>query len=169
MRKLYSTRGKVFKVAIGCCSLVAVLVCGILLSGCSDYLDNSIEQNKMSNESIDIPVYKITKDDAIEIADKVLRKTATRSDNDNPTFEYVLNETPTRCISLSDTLAYVLNYPDNGGFVIVSTDRRVYPVLAYSNEGQFSFDNEIAKTNFIDNIGTYMEENVSDSLYRWVL
>lgn len=108
MRKLYSTRGKVFKVAIGCCSLVAVLVCGILLSGCSDYLDNSIEQNKMSNESIDIPVYKITKDDAIEIADKVLRKTATRSDNDNPTFEYVLNETPTRCISLSDTLAYVL-------------------------------------------------------------
>ena len=36
---------------------------------------------------------------------------------------------------------FVFNYPNNKGFAIVSGDDRVYPVLGYSDEGQFDPDN----------------------------
>ena len=36
-----------------------------------------------------------------------------------------------------DTLYYILNDTINNGFVIVSADQRVWPILAYSTEGSF--------------------------------
>ena len=36
---------------------------------------------------------------------------------------------------------FVFNFPNNKGFAIVSGDDRVYPVLGYSDEGQFDPDN----------------------------
>ena len=86
-----------------------------------------------------------------------------RSISGNPDVEYVTRDNEfshsTRSLTdISDTLAYVINYPNESGFVIVSSSSHVYPVLAYSNEGNFSFSNDVSKTNFIDNIGAYLEE-----------
>lgn len=138
----------------------------MLLSGCaSDMGDLSIpNSNAIASTTNDSS--NITKDDAILIANKVLKKNRTRSGILNiPSFEYVISGNSTRSTSTADTLAYVLNYPDNAGFVIVATDRHVYPVLGFSEEGNFSFENDNAKTNFIDNIKAYLENAKSDDTY----
>lgn len=138
----------------------------VLLSGCSSDMDDlSIPGNNVVTSTTSVS-RNITKEDAIAIANKVLKKNETRSDILNlPSFEYVVSGSSTRSTSTVDTLAYVLNYPDNAGFVIVSTDRRVYPVLGFADEGNFSFENDNAKTNFIDNIGAYLENATSDNAY----
>lgn len=111
----------------------------------------------------------INQDEALDISQKVMKHSpTTRSANAlaSPVFSYVTNGASTRYASVSDTLAYVINYPNNGGFVIVSSDKRVYPVLAYSYNGNFSMDNEIAKANFIDNIGGYINEAGTNTIYE---
>lgn len=60
-------------------------------------------------------------------------------------------------------MAYIVNYEDNKGFVIVSSDRRVSPILAYCEDGNFSLENQIAKESFIDRIGAYLQEKCKDS------
>lgn len=138
----------------------------VLLSGCSSDMDDLSIPNSNAVASTSNVSSGITKDDAISIANKVLKKNGTRSGIFNlPSFEYVVSGNTTRSTSTADTLAYVLNYPDNSGFVIVATDRRVYPVLGFSDEGNFSFENDNAKTNFIDNIEAYLESATSDDIY----
>ena len=46
----------------------------------------------------------------------------------------ILNEAGT------DTLAFAVNYANNGGYILVSGTRDYYPILAYSDEGQFETD-----------------------------
>lgn len=94
------------------------------------------------------------------------KKTSRGIELSSPTCEYVINEHSSRGVYCGDTLAYVLNYPNDSGFVIISTDRRVYPVLAFSNDGSFSFENDNAKVNFIDKIGLYIDQNISDHSYE---
>ena len=138
----------------------------VLLSGCSSDMDDLSIPNSNAVASTSNVSSNITKDDAIAIANKVLKKNGTRSGIFNlPSFEYVVSGNSTRSTSTADTLAYVLNYPDNAGFVIVAADRRVYPVLGFSDEGNFSFENDNAKTNFIDNIEAYLESANSDDIY----
>ena len=51
---------------------------------------------------------------------------------------------------------YVFNYPNNGGFVIVSADERTtHPVLAYSDQG--SFDPESIPDNAAYILQTYQK------------
>ena len=100
---------------------------------------------------------------AIEIANIVLGKTVNTSRGTNccgPEILCVLNGFRSRGETvLPDTLAYVVNYPEDDGFVIVSSDNHVFPVLAFSETGNFSFDNENVKENFTDRIGAYISEN----------
>lgn len=137
-------------------NLLFIFVIGLLFTGCSD-VDDSIMNDEISVKN-DYASLHIDSQEALGIANKVLYgdKSTRNTSSNTPTFNYVINDNKTRSLNIPDTLAYVINYPDNGGFVIVSTDRRVYPVLAFSNEGQFSFENESAKSNFIENIGTYI-------------
>lgn len=144
---------------------IAALIFVILFSGCSDNLEELNSQNNEPKESLTALSYSISKEEAIDISEKVLKKTPTRGLIDFPTFEYVVNNTQTRGTLMPDTIAYILNYPNDAGFVIIATDRRVYPVLGFSDVGKFSFDNENVKANFIDRLDTYIEENISDSLY----
>ncbi|HCD77739.1 MAG TPA: hypothetical protein DEQ27_05380 [Prevotella sp.] len=129
-----------------------------LLLGCNNddqtlTIVDGVEQQMPSSQSI-------TQKEALEIASKVIKHSSiTRNQSEGiPSFEYVLNETKTRTngTTAPDTLAYIINYPNNNGFVIVSTTRNVYPVLGFSDKGNFSFDNEIVKSNFIDNLGAYI-------------
>ncbi len=146
---------------------ILLLTIVFLLSGCSNemsdlsLLDGNTISKPINNDS------HINKKDAIAIANSVLHKKETRSEIPNfPIFEYVISEVQTRGTSAADTLAYILNYPNNEGFVIVSTDRRVYPVLGFANKGNFSFKNDNAKTNFIDNIENYIAHTTSNTLYN---
>lgn len=79
--------------------------------------------------------------------------------------EYVTTEKSTRSSNSVDTVAYVFNYPEDGGFIIVSSDRRVYPILAFSESGNFTFENETAKECFIDNLDAYINNSESEKLY----
>lgn len=138
----------------------------LVFVGCSNSLDDMTDivgksAGTVSNRQ------RISKEDAVDIANKVLKRNATRGESAaTPAFDYVMAKNLTRSLTLPDTLAYILNYPDNSGFVIVASDKRVYPVLAYSEDGCFNSDNEIAKANFLDRIETYMEEANPDVSYE---
>lgn len=58
-----------------------------------------------------------------------------------------------------DTLAYVFNYEGKNGFVVIATDDRVSsPVLAFSDEGHFSYQedpNDIVYSNFVMPLASY--------------
>lgn len=128
----------------------------LLFFSCSNSDNSLYDSSKQSLTSS----LKISKEEALSIANKVLKKpNTTRTISTNEIFSYVLSnkKLKTRGISLPDTLAYVINYPNDEGFVMISSDRRVNPVLGFSDEGHFSFDNENAKSNFVDKIAAYMQ------------
>lgn len=137
--------------------IITFAVCMIAL-GCSNITEEEIMTNKDGQGVNNTLLQRISQPEAITIAKKVMRKNLTTRSIQNacPEIEYVVDEYATRSSEVYDTLAYILNYPNESGFVIVSTDRRVYPVLAFSEVGNFSLDNENAKSNFIDKIGAYI-------------
>ncbi len=98
---------------------------------------------------------RISEDEALSIAEKVLKKT--RSTYSFAEVKCVMSNKNTRSGIDHDTIAYVINYPNDGGFVIVAGSRQVKPLLGYSYTGNFTFDNEIAKENFIDRIDSYID------------
>lgn len=136
------------------CAFIVVMV----FTACSS-MDAPQFENAASNNA-DASTHTISQEQAIEIADLVLDKPASRStDSSIPEVQYVVSDKASRSSQTSaDTLAYVINYPDNAGFVIVSADNRVYPVLGFSDTGYFSFENEIATANFISRIEPYIEQ-----------
>ncbi len=100
----------------------------------------------------------------MEIANMVVGKSSTRINSEITNFEYVIRDksiTRFEKNACSDTLAYIINYPNEEGFAIIASDKRVYPILAYSDKGSFSLSNEVSKVNFIDGIEGYMEKNCS--------
>lgn len=107
-------------------------------------------------------VHKITKEKAIDIAEDFFGKT-TRAGTPSFMVDYVLsdNKNVTRsCPIGNDTLAYVLNIVKNGGFMVVATDNRVFPILAYSEKGNLTYeksDDDIVYANFISRLKGYME------------
>lgn len=108
----------------------------------------------------------ISLSDAIEIGNSVLNSISKTRKGEFffPSVEYVVNEADVHTRSINpDTLAYILNYPADGGFAIISAHKRIYPVLAYSDESNFLLDNEIAKKYFIDNISLYIEQSQKDN------
>lgn len=136
----------------------------VALCSCSDTGEFGIEEAEVSDVGTDM--YKISKEDAIHIANSFLGKT-TRSTSLFQV-DYVLDDTPniTRSTAFrNDTLAYILNKADGDGFVIVSTDNRVFPVLAYSEKGTFSYeksDDDIVYANFVSLLDDYMA-NIQES------
>lgn len=111
--------------------------------------------------------HKISQKDAIDIAHLVLSHSQSRTNSSiEPRIEYVTSVRRSRSQSHTmDTLAYVINFPNDGGFVIVASTNRIYPVLGFSDHGHFSFSNEIANDNFISNIENYIESSDNDTSY----
>lgn len=140
-------------------------IIAIFISGCSDTFDYAEEQKENLLERG--CSYNISQIEAINIANKVLNRDVSRSlYNALPTCEYVVKAKSTRTTSTPDTLAYILNYPNEKGFVIVASTHRVSPVLAFSQEGSFSMENETAKVNFIDNLESYIESSDESNYYE---
>ena len=67
------------------------------------------------------------------------------------------------CGSSGDTLFYAVNYPENGGFTIVSANRDLTPVLAYSETGSF-IPNNGAVSAWIDEVSTIDTDAIPDSI-----
>lgn len=141
--------------------IILMFLFSIILLGCtsSDDFQNAEKYNQQDKN-------KISKEEAIGIADRILNKNmSTRtSDKTQVNLDFVLSnkKSTTRSASMSDTLAYIINYPNEEGFAIVSTSRKIFPVLGFSEKGHFSIDNENAKLNFIDKIEEY-SVNTSDA------
>ena len=79
-------------------------------------------------------------------------------------------ETITPIINDSDTLMWVVNYSNRKGYLILSTERNTFPIIAFYNEGRFDSN---AKTNaWIDNIiksKKKKNENVYSELWDKIL
>lgn len=69
---------------------------------------------------------------------------------------------------LSDTVAFIVNYQNNGGFVVIANDKRVDPILAWSDNGNMKDDNTYVRLLFLDNIQSYLasiSQGFSDNIY----
>lgn len=64
----------------------------------------------------------------------------------------------------SDTLAYIINRGNDNGFVVVSTCNTVFPLLAFSDKGNFSFeknDEDVVYKEFLSGLNDYYTQNSS--------
>lgn len=139
---------------------ILFLLVAVVCFSCST--DEILMPDQSTDSGIASDTHHISQKEALAIANRILHKDTelSRSIDHTPDFEYVLNEPKSRAEStLPDTLAYVINYPDNNGFAIISSENSIFPILAFSESGQFTFENEISKVNFIDCIGKYLAEN----------
>ncbi len=78
---------------------------------------------------------QIAKTQIVFSAGKMLKSGATNQKNDAVSFFSVVSEK-------RDTLFYVFNDTVNKSFIIISADKRVFPILAYSTNGNF-IENEL--------------------------
>lgn len=133
----------------------------LLLQGCASDLDYRPGLVAESVGNTNVSERMISETRAIEIANSVVDSGETRSwTRSVKEIEYVCRQESTRSIDcVSDTLAYVINYENNEGFAIISADNSVFPILAYSHDGNFSFENEIAVDNFISKLEIYIDNN----------
>lgn len=145
-----------------CLVQLVVMVC---IVGCSTGIDSDLEYDT-SPKSISKHAY--CREKAIEIAN--LFRAGTRATQSMPHVMYVLKKgLSTRSVvenEISDTVAFILNYPNNAGFVIVANDKRVDPILAFSDKGVYSLSNEIAHEVFLDNVEYYIHSKISQSRIR---
>lgn len=145
---------------------LSLLFMGGMVCSCSDDIFTANEQ---SSESMVAEWHYISPDKAISIANAVLTRSGNEPSSRSmsiPTIEYVTQKVNSRSsLNEADTLAYIINYPNDEGFVIVSSDDRVYPVLAFSHSNNFTFDNEISQKVFIDRIQPYIDSADADNSY----
>lgn len=139
---------------------ILILLGSILMLSCSGE-DESVALETVGKAFAEMPNH-VSEEEAIHIAcDKVGDGYATRAIS-GISVEYVLGDGNVQELQnsgISDTLAYIVNFPDNKGFAVVASDNRIDPILAFSDNGCFSIENEAAKESFIDNIEDYMLEN----------
>lgn len=142
---------------------VTMLFVSLLFWSCTDKEEFNSENSSVKNNT-EVTTSKISSSEAIEIAKSFLGKSTTRSlDIQSPVVNYITNNLTTRSNAQSDTVAYVINFEDNKGFAIISSKKIGNPVLAFSEEGSFSFDNEIVMENFINRIPEYVVSSIDGS------
>ena len=139
----------------------SLLIISIIISAfvsCTTDVFELDENNNLIPKTSNNSANKITEADALDIAGKIFHKTRSIEDY---SIEYVLNDNSpkTRSIALPDTLAYILNFGNNNGFAVISSDNRIFPLLAFSDTGHFRYeksDKDPVYVNFISLIDDYM-------------
>ncbi len=114
----------------------------------------------VSSNSSDDSMFKITESKALEYANIVFNRSKTRAMLDI-TLDYVV-EQPISRATMPDTLAYIFNRGENEGFVVISADSRINPLLAFSEKGHFDNNNEVVNDVFISKLGAYIDENADN-------
>ena len=126
-------------------------------TSCSD----DIEENEVSVEaqSNKLSEHQINKDDALGIVKKYFK--GTRSIG-SLSYNCVLTTDRTRSEAINnDTIAHIFNMGDNDGFMVISSDNRIAPILAFSDKGHFSYEeneNDMVYVNFIQRLEARMSQ-----------
>lgn len=142
--------------------ILTLVLSAAFMTACSSY-DDFPEIKQPTNESVS-PDYRIDVNEAQEIAKRVLERSMSTRSEEAPEIGIIMNTQKTRTEpNLPDTLAYILNYPQNSGFTVISTDRRLYPVLAYSTEGNFKGEVDAVKEYFLSRLPFYMRDKIAES------
>ncbi|MCM1163366.1 MAG: Spi family protease inhibitor [Muribaculaceae bacterium] len=135
------------------------LLIGALLMACSSETVLDEPPTETTNDIVDN--HRVSQTEAVEIACDFMKSLDLSQERlySLPEVSFVVDEKRSRGVSvLPDTLAYVINYPDNKGFVIVCADTKGKSILAFSETGTFSFENEIVMESFVSNIKPYVEK-----------
>lgn len=134
--------------------LLTILGVGFVFQSCTD----EIELRELSNTGTTQPQANSetrSLNEIMAISDSVVGKTrATLAKGIWPIVEG------------KDTVAYVVNYSNNSGFAIIAANKHVTPVLAFARDRNFSFDNEIVKHYFLNNIKSYADEVIRKQQYK---
>lgn len=112
---------------------------------------------------------RISKEQALNIAETYFSKSETRTPLPLKV-DYVTNAVGTRNVTDNDTIAYIINRGDKQGFVLVATDNRVYPLLAYSETGDFVYKKGSPVDDmFISRLNDYYAENESNEPQEYLV
>ncbi len=128
--------------------LISFAFLGML--GCQDNLNMPEESNEEA-----VAGFIVSQNEARTIAEGMLlpfEDTATKSKSKKVKSAKSINR------GAKDPYFHIINF-DEGGFVIVSGDKRVAPLMAYSEEGSFSFD----ETAYPEGLCLWMD-NAVDSI-----
>ncbi len=114
-------------------------------------------QNSATNEKNEIipkDPYAVTKDEVVTIATNVATDLSLRGEKDANgkmsrggvrEIEKMSTEK-----SKSGEAYYVINYKNSAGFVLVAADKRLQPVLAFSDNGKFNVEKNLMPEGLID-------------------
>ena len=123
------------------------------------------EVDTFRENSVGVENYRVSEESALSIAESMFAE-VNRTKSLSFNVDYILHDGGIATKSAQiDTLAYIFNVLDDGGFVIVSADARTVPVLAYSETGNFEYEEsqeDIVYSNFVSCIDEYIAE-VSES------
>lgn len=116
-------------------TILSLLAVTCTLCSCSDIMEEPVVSSVEMKISQELD-YKVTPDEAMEIANGFFKQKLSRSAVLNTDYATI---TPKSRAESADTLAYIVTPSDGEGFVLVSTDKRMPPVLAFSETGTFSY------------------------------
>lgn len=119
--------------------IITLGITACLLSGCSD---DGVILNDTRGEDIPSNPNRITLQQALRISDSMLAQIKgrkTRSGFRTVKDVKIISQERTRGeINGVDTMFYVVNYVSNGGFAVLSADKRLAPVYAISDKGSLN-------------------------------
>lgn len=139
----------------------AVLLLSVLsLCACTDNLEPIQEIHEEAMKSQVENTHRVDEAQALEYANLYFSQTQTRSTADLKR-DYIVEDIVTRSgQAAKDTLAYVFNRGEEEGFVLIATDNRIYPLLAFSETGYFEYEKgSTVDFAFVSRLGAYYEEN----------
>ena len=123
--------------------ITSVALAAIGMTGCSNDMPMEVA-NIHVEETMSPNPMRVSRQEAIEVANKGLASLVGRSTRGRSVKNVeVFGSAPTRTSSSVDTMFYIVNYEGNGGFAVVSADRRLEPLYAISDEGNLSLSDTI--------------------------
>lgn len=137
-------------------TILSLLAVTCTLCSCSDIMEEPVVSSVEMKISQELD-YKVTPDEAMEIANGFFKQKLSRSAVLNTDYATI---TPKSRAESADTLAYIVTPSDGEGFVLVSTDKRMPPVLAFSETGTFSYTespDDPVYAGFIYNLQKYIK------------
>ena len=123
--------------------LIGLGITSLLIASCSNVPDfENPDENVSDNVNT---TYLISREDALKLANQAissLEKNGTRSER-TAKIERIIPQS-TRSTDNSSILGwYLINYGEDDGFAIISADKRISPVLAFSDKGNIQMSDTI--------------------------
>lgn len=123
-----------------------LLIAGLLLilMSCND----SLTERELHDITVSAPVFKKTKQEALDIANAFAAASSQDSRGENrkaSSVDNILTLSTSLSRGAADTLMYVVNYDDNQGYALVSVPLQAEDVIAYVENG--SFDDKTLERN----------------------